>query len=181
MSNALKLGHYLQTNLTFFHINQNNMDHFIGTEPSELEACNYYKERVEGEVEDIYGTTVIIDKAGLYFLYKDEDSETDHRQAARQSGNYQMHRGKRLPWIRPTIQQTNCVLWGRRQGKDYRIYAACIITPYEGGEAKDHFFIVTRRGKGEPFRFVTAYHIKDYKEFLKKLERYKPLKSFGSK
>lgn len=179
ISNALKLAHYLQTNLSSFSVNQDNLDYFMGTEPSEGEAVEYYNKNVTGEVRDMHGTEVIIDATGLYFLYKSKDSDVPHKQASGEPDTYQMHRGKRLPWIRHVIQHTDCILVGRWQGKAYRIYAACIVTPYEGGMAEDHFFIVTRKGKGEPFRFVTAYHIRDYKEFLKQIERYKPYKPIG--
>jgi hypothetical protein len=176
ISKALLLTHYLQTNNSTFYANRDDMNRFLGIGPlTEGQAIDYYQEELIGEVYDINKREIIIDERGLNFLYKSKDSQAHHDESM-DPKNYQEYRGKRLPWIKPIIRNTKCILIRDREVFIEYFYTGRVLIPHPEGTHENHFLVVVKKNKGEPARFVTAYYTDKYRMFLRKVEPFEPFK-----
>jgi len=132
------------------------------------DAMRYYDEFVEGSIKDVYGRTVVLDEVGIGFMF-DHDMDLDPK-------DYSESRGKRLPWIRPTLQNSKGIYEVTEQHWTTYFYTSALNVPYtdknSGATLKimHYFFIVVRKEAGIPLRFITAYHFDKELMFLKYLE-----------
>jgi len=132
----------------------------------EAEALRYYETRVMGDVKDGHGRTILIDEDGMASLYKEPESGR-HVMA---SANYEEGRGKRLPWIRHTLEKSNAVyvIEETVQGIFRRtyLYSAIVSIPLEPKPQTSYYVVVVREGKNHSLKFVTAYSMFKRNRFL---------------
>ena len=143
----------------------------------ESKALEYYDKYVEGEVADKNGDKVIIDEGGLRFLYKNPDTQEHDINPE----YYEETRGKRLPWIRHTIENTNEIYELREKSWSTFFYIGTFIVPLQEGDISNYFFIVTRKESRQNRKFVTAYHLKNHIRLLKSIEPAVPYRPSGEK
>lgn len=138
---------------------------------SEQEALDYYEKDVEGELEDINGDKIVFPLYGIKFLYKDPktgDHEIDPK-------NYDKTRGKRLPWLKHTIENTKEIYEERGDYWSTFYYVGTFKIPlWDKSEKINYFVIIIRKEKKQPRKFKTAYPIFKSSELLKRIERSHP-------
>jgi len=140
----------------------------FGGNCDEARAWDYYTNHVLGPVTDKYGRTVVIDDDGIKSLYKDRESGM-HNVA---SENYEEVRGKRLPWIRHTIENSAGVYvveesLGRAGIRRTFLYTATVtIRLQQQQEQTSYYVVAVREGKNDVLRFVTAYSMFNRDGFL---------------
>ena len=139
----------------------------FGGNCDEAKAWGYYTDHVLGSVTDKYGRNVVIDDDGIKSLYKDPESGA-HDVA---SENYEEVRGKRLPWIRQTIENSEAVYvveesLGRSGVRRTFLYTAIITIRLQQQEQTSYYVVAVREGKNGILRFVTAYSMFERDGFL---------------
>lgn len=131
-------------------------------------AMDYYDEYVEGTIKDIYGRAIIIEEDGIDFLFGHDKQLSPE--------NYEEARGKRLPWIRPTLENSKGIYEFTERNWTTYFYTSALNVPFKdkitGLPTKEmhYFFIVVRKEAGRPLRFITAYHFDKELPFLRYLE-----------
>jgi hypothetical protein len=120
-----------------------------------------------GEVVDKYGRKVIIDEDGMKSLYKDSTSG-GHVVAPE---NYEEVRGKRLPWIRHTIENSDAVyveeeLIGRVGIRRKYFYTAIVTFLHKQKEFTSYYVVLVRKGKNQALKMVTAFSMFERDGFL---------------
>ncbi len=169
--------------LIHYHHSQNHIytaaDELVqcfGQNFTEQNALAYFEKNIEGMVEDKFGRKITVDlENGVKFMYKNHESgrhEIDSRY-------YLPHRGKRLPWILHTLKNTKNI-YTRTDGSDQELmYINQYDLPNLDGEgSKCLWVVIARRYKKDKvgsFKFKTAFPIFKYNNFLKRLERYRPI------
>ena len=134
-------------------------------------AMDYYGKCVQGRIKDFYGRDVLIDEEGIEFLFK--DPQTGKHDKDMKPENYQPPRGRRLPWLRHVICNSDEVYEHfelQRQENIYYYVGKAIIT-LPDKVVPNYFLIVTYKKKGEPITFKTAYFLEDKIELFKKICR----------
>jgi hypothetical protein len=133
---------------------------------TEAQALEYYDEKVMGEVKDAWGRTVIIDEDGMKSLYKEAGSGK-HVVAPE---NYEEGRGKRLPWIRYALRNSQAVYLSEEtiHGAFRRtyLYTATVSIPLDPKPQVSYYVVVVREGKNSALRLVTAYSMFNRNKFL---------------
>ncbi|MFZ2386158.1 MAG: hypothetical protein WBE75_08170 [Candidatus Omnitrophota bacterium] len=134
----------------------------------EEDALNYYQHRVMGKVRDKLGQEVVIDEMGMDFLYEGHNVDPV---------NYRQARGKRLPWIRHTIQNTNEIYIKQEGNSLLYIYVSKFIIPIPFDTVTDWFLVLCRKRKDveKTLAFLTAIPVARYNGFLSKLESMSPV------
>jgi hypothetical protein len=166
VSNALLLAETLHAG-AFRFVAAGALIQLFGKDCSEQTAIEYFDEHVMGEVSDRYGRKVIIDEDGMKSLYKDPAS--GGHVVARE--NYEEVRGKRLPWIRHTIENSDAVyveeaLLGRSGIRRQYFYTAIVTLRYKGQEQTSYYVVLVREGKNQILRMVTAFSMFERDGFL---------------
>lgn len=133
-------------------------------------ALGYYQNKVIGEVVDKYERKIIIDEDGMRSLYKEKGTGRH----VVESENYEEMRGKRLPWIRYTLANSESVYTSEEfiEGSFRRsfLYTAIVSVPMTTDA--QYYVVVTRQGKSsDDYRFLTAYTMLKRNDFLKRLEK----------
>jgi len=136
----------------------------------EAAALDFYQNKVIGEVVDKYQRKIAIDEDGMRSLYK-EKGTGKHVVA---SENYEEVRGKRLPWIRYTLTNSESVYISEEiiEGSFRRsfLYTAVVSVPMTTDP--QYYVVVVRQGKSsDDYRFLTAYTMLKRNDFLKRLEK----------
>ncbi|MDD4980135.1 MAG: hypothetical protein PHC54_02525 [Candidatus Omnitrophica bacterium] len=132
------------------------------------DAIKFYEEYVEGSVKDIYGREIVLDENGLNSLF-DHDPDLNPK-------NYSESRGKRLPWIIPTLRNSKGIYEFTERSWTTYYYISALNVPYkdkatgEVSKVMHYFFIVIRKEAGKPLTLITAYHFDKELMFLKFLE-----------
>jgi phage-Barnase-EndoU-ColicinE5/D-RelE like nuclease2 len=136
----------------------------------ETAALEYFEKNVMGEVTDKRGRVIIIDEDAMKSLYK-ERSTGKHVAAVE---NYEEGRGKRLPWIRHTLVNSDAIYIHEENAGYFRrsyLYIATVSTPLKGAPAKTSYYVVVvRETKNSEFKVITAYAMFKRNEFLKVIE-----------
>lgn len=134
---------------------------------SEQEALDYYEKCVEGEPEDINRDKIVFPLDGIEFLYKNPKTgkhEIDPK-------NYDETRGKRIPWLRHTIENTKEIYEEREESWSTFYYVGTFkILSRDKSEKINYFLIIVRQEKNHPRKFKTAYPIFKSSELLKRIE-----------
>ncbi len=146
-----------------------NLAENFGDFPYE-QAVEYYDKKVQSTVKDMHNREVLIDEEGLEFLFKDPITGKHDRDMKPQ--NYHEPRGKRLPWIRYIIQNSNEIYESyelHRQENIYYYIGKALVKTSNGLVVPNYFMIVTYKKKGQKIIFKTAYHMDDKMELLKKI------------
>lgn len=169
ISSAMLLADSLQTHMFRFQA-IGPLAECFGT-LDEAAALRYYEAKVMGSVTDLRGRTVQIEETGMRSLYKDAESgahvqETEH---------YEQGRGKRLPWIRHTLEHSTAVYVNEETvGKSFRrsfLYTATVSIPVNDKPSQTSYYVVvTREFDGGALRFVTAYSMLKRNKFLNVIE-----------
>jgi len=137
---------------------------------NEASALKYYEEKVMGEVTDAHGRKVTVDEDGVKSLYKDQDSGKH----IVSTENYEQGRGKRLPWIRYAIQNSEAIYVseGTVQGSFRRayLYTATVSIPIQPKAQVSYYIVVAREDKNGNLRLVTAYSMLKRNKFLNIIE-----------
>jgi len=133
-------------------------------------ALDYYQNKVMGEVTDKFGRRITIDEDGMLSLYKDRETGKHTVKA----GNYEEMRGKRLPWIRHTLMNSETVYISEETitGSFRRsfLYTAVVSVPKTADP--QYYVVVVRQGRNsDDFRFLTAYTMLKRNRFLQILEK----------
>ena len=166
VSNALLLAETLHAS-AFRFVALGPLIQLFGHDCSEQTAVQYFGERVMGEVVDKYGRKVIIDEDGMKSLYKDSTSG-GHVVAPE---NYEEVRGKRLPWIRHTIENSDAVyveeeLIGRVGIRRKYFYTAIVTFLHKQKEFTSYYVVLVRKGKNQALKMVTAFSMFERDGFL---------------
>ena len=166
VSNALLLAETLHAS-AFRFVAEGALLRLFGKECSETIAVEYFGKCVMGEVSDKYGRSVTIDEDRMKSLYKDPASG-DHSVA---SENYEEVRGKRLPWIRHTIQNSDAVYVeeeqiGRSGIRRKYFHTAIVTLRHKQQEQTSYYVVVVREGKNQALRMVTAFSMFEREGFL---------------
>lgn len=142
----------------------------------EASAVEYYGKKVMGEVPDAFGRTVLIDEDGMRSLYKEAGTGRHIVDAE----NYEHNRGKRLPWIRHMILNSESVYVSEEtlNGVFRRsfLYTGVVSIPLNPKPKTDHFVVVVRETKNSGYKLVTAYSIQKRNRFLRLVEPTHPLR-----
>lgn len=84
--------------------------------------------------------------------------------------NYESVRGKRLPWIRYTIEKSAAIYVTEEivSGAFRRVflYTATVSIPIEPKPQVSYYAVIVREGKNENLRMVTAYSMFKRNRFL---------------
>lgn len=175
ITKLFKLIHYHHSQNRIYTVS-NELTCCFGPNFNEQDALSYFEKNVEGGLEDKFGRKITIDlENGVKFMYKNHESgrhEIDSRY-------YLPHRGKRLPWILHTLKNTTNI-YTRTDGSDQELmYINQYDLPNLDGEgSKCLWVVIARRFKKDKvgcFKFKTAFPIFKYNNFLKRLERYRPI------
>lgn len=166
ISNALLLAETLHAS-AFRFVAEGALRQLFGQDCSEKTAVEYFGKYVMGTVTDKYGRNVIIDEDGMKSLYKDPTSG-GHIVAAE---NYEEVRGKRLPWIRHTIENSDAVYVeqesiGRSGVRRQYFYTAIVTIRHKQQEYTSYYVVLVREGKNQVLKMVTAFSMFDRDGFL---------------
>lgn len=140
----------------------------------EKAALDYYQNRVMGEVTDKFGRKITIDEDGMLSLYKDPETGR-HIETTE---NYEEVRGKRLPWIRHTLMNSDSVyisegtVGGKGKFRRSFLYTAVVSVP--GTSDPQYYVVVVREGQNGDnvtYTFLTAYTMLKRNRFLQILEK----------
>jgi len=178
ITKLVKLIDYHHVNNKEF-VAEHSLIQCFGSQFTEADALKFFEKYVEGKVEDQFRRRIDIDlEDGIKFMYKNYQNQMHEVK----SEYYLPHRGKRLPWIRHTIQNTKNI-YGRIDGRDLEIMYVCRFKlpklDEEGGEC--YWVVIAkkyRKDKTSPFKFKTAFPMFKYNELLRRLERYEPITEF---
>jgi hypothetical protein len=141
-------------------------------------ALKFYDEYLKkGVIKDRMGREIIFDDDGKAFLYKERTEKGRHVASAE---NYAESRGKRLSWIEPVLSSTRQIYKEIETYWQAYLYVGILNIQVKMGTImeethKNHFLVVTRKEKGKPLRFVTAYFMESQSELFKHLEKTVPV------
>ncbi|OGF50623.1 MAG: hypothetical protein A2231_11585 [Candidatus Firestonebacteria bacterium RIFOXYA2_FULL_40_8] len=183
-SERLKTPYILKQNdishvigLTHYHykknkkINLHNGIYLLSKSLTETQALEYYQNNLIGKTKDIHGQSVIIDEDGICFLYK--DNATGFHDIAPE--NYVEPRGRRLPWIRYTIENSKEIYKQDGPSRSLFFYVFEFEIPMSSqSNAIDYFVVVLKSERGKDLKFLTAYPVNKYNQFLNKIEEFYP-------
>lgn len=128
------------------------------------EAINYYTKNVVGKTDNCRGKPVFIGQQEQNFMFKSKNIR---------KGEFSLHRGRRLPWIRPTIENTKTIKLEQRRGSYRELYLAKIgvYKPLLGIwiPQPTYFCVVVGGAECNERFFITAYPIGNEKFFLSKM------------
>jgi hypothetical protein len=166
MSAIIVLAETLQSS-PFRFIAEGVLAELFGKNCDEDTAVSYFAEKVMGSVTDKYGRKIEIGDDGLRSLYKDPETGCHDMS----SENYEEVRGKRLPWIRHTIQNSPAVyvveeLVGKSGVRRTFLYTATVTINHHGGEQASYYLVVVREGGNGLLRLITAYSMLERKGLL---------------
>lgn len=133
-------------------------------------ALNYYQSRVMGAVTDKSGRRITIDENGMLSLYK--DPETGKHIA--NSQNYEEVRGKRLPWIRHTLVNSESIYVSEEtiEGSFRRSFLYTAVVSVPNTTDPQYYVVVVRQGKNsDDYTFLTAYTMLKRNRFLQIIEK----------
>jgi len=131
-------------------------------------AVEYFAEKVMGNVKDKSGRTIVIDEDALKSIYKDPESGR-HEKCEE---NYEEVRGKRLPWVRYTIDNSDAVYMeeeplGRTGIRRKFFYTAIVTYKHKQEEHTSYYVVLVREeAKSGILRMVTAFPMFDRDGFL---------------
>src|SRR5690242_8947335 len=107
-------------------------------------ALNYYEQRVMGSVNDKFGRTITLDEDGMRSLYKDRQTGK-HEESP---DNYEQVRGKRLPWIRHTLLNSDALYVSEEivmgQFRRSFLYSAIVSIPIKPKPQVSYYIVVVR-------------------------------------
>ncbi len=175
ITKLFKLIHYHHSQ-NHIHLVSNELTECFGRNFIEADALSYFEKKVEGNISDKFGRQIFVSlDDGIKFMYKNQDTgkhEID-------SKYYLPYRGKRLPWIQHTLKNSKNI-YTRTDGSDQELmYVNQYDLPdYDGQGSKCFWIVILRRYKKDrvgPFKFKTAFAIFKYNNFLKRIERYRPI------
>jgi hypothetical protein len=177
ITRLLRLIHYHYSCTPSFEVRRDHdLSQCFGWDFTETNALKFFEEFVEGTIIDRQGLRIQIDLDGMKFMYKDKQTG-EHKVS---SEHYSQIRGKRLPWIRHTIQKS-AAIYHRFEDDDVEImYVAEYRVPIDGDKFEPNHWIVIvrklRKDQASPFRFTTAFLImpRKYNSLIRRLERYEP-------
>ena len=178
ITNLVKLVDYHHVNDKEF-IAEHALTQCFGSQFTEADALKFFERYVEGSVKDQLGREVVIDlEDGIRFMYKNYQTQAHEVK----SEYYLPYRGKRLPWIKHTIQNTRNI-YATLDGSDIELmYISRYKLPYLDEEGGECYWVVIvkkyRKDRVSPFKFKTAFPMFKYNELLKRLERYSPVTEF---
>jgi len=174
VSSALVLAENIHSK-TFHFVASGTLAENFGAFP-EANALEYYDSKVMGEVQDKYGRKVKIDEDGMKSLYK-EPTSGKHIVATE---NYEEGRGKRLPWIRHTLENSESIYVSEETVQNtFRrsfLYTAIVSIPIQPKPQVSYYVVVIREGKNAELRLVTAYSMFKRNKFLSVIALTKPYK-----
>ena len=147
----------------------------FGGDFSEEKALEYFGSKVMGEVNDVHGRKVVIDEDAMKSLYKEEGTGKHIVDPE----NYEQVRGKRLPWIRFTIQGSRAIYVAEETfGGSFRrtfLYTGIATIPLQLQKPQVSYYIIpVREGKNGNLRMVTAYSMFTRNKFLSRIALSKP-------
>jgi hypothetical protein len=146
----------------------------FGGEFTEQQALQYFENRVMGEVRDVHNRKIAIDEDAMKSLYKEEGTGK-HIVA---SENYEQVRGKRLPWIRHTLQGSSAIYVSEETvGGSFRrtfLYTAIVTIPLELQKPQVSYYLIPVRERNGNLRMVTAYSMFTRNKFLSRIALAKP-------
>ncbi len=178
ISNAISLVDFHLKTMEEIEVNAHeDLTKLFGTLSLE-DATKFYDAYLKkGGIKDVMGREVVFDDNGKSCLYKEHTEEGRHIVSPE---NYVESRGKRLSWIKPVLTGTRQIY---REVESYwetylyiGIFNIKICTGTVSEEIqKNYFLVVTRKKKGEPLRFVTAYFMESQLDLFAHLEKTSPV------
>lgn len=174
ISKLLFLAHYINSNDTCADVKGDLLAcHGSLTED---QAKKFFADKVRGTVKDTLGQNVEISEKSLRCIYKDYKDGGKHNQTPTA---YEEMRGKSLPWIRHTLQNSKKVLQRVETQATTFFYCMDFKLFYDHKTEVVTFLVIARKEKRsvlQPIELVTAFRIKNYNGFLKRVEKFTPSK-----
>lgn len=135
----------------------------------ETQAMDYYWVKVMGEVTDKFGRKISIDEDGALSLYK--EPKTGKHVA--KTENYEEMRGKRLPWIRHTLTNSESIYISEETiaGVFRRSLLYTAVVSVAATTEPQYYVVVVRQAKNGDYIFLTAYTMLKRNRFLQILEK----------
>lgn len=163
---------YLHKNLNTFDVDE-QLRALFGSNHLEDDYLKYFEHFLEGELTDRYGRLINVPTEGIKCMYK--DSSGKH---VIDSSFFEPTRGKRLPWIKHTIQNSACILRRTVENKETLLYITKYRIPIDNSQTViDTFLVVVKRnrlGKNDPYEFKTAFTVPRHNHLLKTIEGFHP-------
>jgi hypothetical protein len=137
-------------------------------------ALDCFEKEVMGEVVDMCGRKIRIDEDAMKSLYKEK--LTGRHVIADE--NYEEVRGKRLPWIRPILENSKAIFV--KEEKVYGafrrsfLYTAIASIPLEPKPQVSYYVVVVAEGGNKELKMVTAYGMFECNKFLRVIALAKP-------
>ena len=163
----LRIIDYFHTNIRTIEVD-GPLRELFGEGPTESECWKFFEKFVEGEVNDKFGRRINVDPESLKFMYKDLTGKHIVK-----TESFRETRGKRLPWIRKTIQDSSCIFRRIENNNEQLMYIMRYLIRHKAGETIDSFIVVVsknRQAKNSPYEFKTAYSFGSYNRVIKKIE-----------
>lgn len=152
---------------------EGNLGDLLQRNPSAGEVFNYYQKKVKGEVQDVFGRTLILGDEVLHSLFKDPATGDKIQRLE----NFVFSRAKRIPWIKYVLTKTKQIYVVQEIDWITYYYTMPFTLKFidkETGQLRtvtDHYLIVTKKKKGEEIKFVTAYVPESRLDLFKKICR----------
>jgi hypothetical protein len=174
IASALVLAETLHSQPFQFNVVDQLAENF-GGKFTEDQALDYFSQRVQGEVRDVYGRKIVIDEDAMKSLYK-EPATGRH---IVETENYEQVRGKRLPWIHHTLTNSSAIYVTEEtvQGVFRRVYFYTGIATIPLRDAKpqvSYYLVVVREDRNRVLKMITAYGVSTRNKFLAKIALSKP-------
>ena len=175
VTKLVKLIDYHHSNDKTFTVNH-DLSQCFGPNFTEADALKFFERYVEGDTTDKFGRPIRIDlDDGVKFMYKNPDTQSHEIK----SEYYQPWRGKRLPWIKHTLNNTTNIYTKIDRGDREIMYISKYDLPtYDEYSNKCYWVVIVKKNKKDkvsPYNFKTAFPIFKYNRLIQRLERYDPI------
>jgi len=172
ITGILVMVDYLNRTLDTVNV-EGQLHELFGPDYSEDDYLKYFRNYLVGELTDRYERLISITEKAIKYMYKDDSG--GHSVG---SSFFETSRGKRVPWIKHTIQNSKCVFKRTTKNKETLLYITKYRIPIENHQSViDTLLVVVKRGclaKNAPYEFKTAYTVSRHNQVLKKIEACHP-------
>jgi len=174
ISSAMLLADALHSQPFQFNATGSLAENF-GGEFTEEQAWEYFEQKVAGDIQDVYGRKITIGNDVLKSLYK--DPETGAHEML--SENYEQGRGKRLPWVRHTLQNSRAIYVAEETfGGTFRrtfLYSAIATIPLKAQKPDVQYYVIpVREDRNKNLKMITAYSMSKRNRFISIIALCKP-------
>ncbi|MCG8430280.1 MAG: hypothetical protein MJA29_03820 [Candidatus Omnitrophica bacterium] len=176
ITHLLNLAHFHQCKKTDILVSQHSpLKILMGNSVDEDRARLWFIDNLASRtITDTFGREIIIRDERIDCIYKDELQQKHTVDPA----FFRKYRAKRLPWIKPTLEQSREVYRldkPRYKCEEFFYVASVTIESPTGVCYRDYYIVLARKKYGKKqLEFITEYPIFNYLDLLKFIERWLP-------